>query len=113
MRKNFRSPIKFMSNDSFNTSKDNFGFLTKYPSIVEDPKLELMQNKVPKVDKVRYERLKLSHDHVLNKFVFKLFPIHKIAPNCRARLFKLFPNHKIAPNCRARLFLWNGRSTNT
>lgn len=51
MRKNFRSPIKFMLMNSFNTSKDTLSFLTKYPSISEDPKLELVQNKVPKVDK--------------------------------------------------------------
>jgi UDP-N-acetylglucosamine pyrophosphorylase len=51
MRKNFRSPIKFMLMNSFNTSKDTLSFLSKYPSLVEDPKLELMQNKVPKVSK--------------------------------------------------------------
>ena len=37
--------------NSFNTSKDTLGFLSKYPSLAEDPNLELMQNKVPKVDK--------------------------------------------------------------
>ena len=51
MRKNFKAPIKFMLMNSFNTSKDTLTFLSKYNSIVEDPNLELMQNKVPKVDK--------------------------------------------------------------
>lgn len=51
MRKNFKTPINFMLMNSFNTSKDTLNFLSKYPSLVEDPKLELMQNKVPKVDK--------------------------------------------------------------
>ena len=51
MRKNFRSPIKFMLMNSFNTSKDTLSFLSKYSALSDDPKLELMQNKVPKVDK--------------------------------------------------------------
>jgi phosphoglucomutase len=51
MRKNFKSPVKFILMNSFNTSKDTLNFLSKYSSIVEDPSLELMQNKVPKVDK--------------------------------------------------------------
>ena len=34
---------------SFTTSDDTKQFLTKYPSIIADPQLELMQNKAPKV----------------------------------------------------------------
>lgn len=52
MRKDFKSPVKFMLMNSFNTSKDTLNFMSKYPSIVEDPKVELMQNKVPKINKV-------------------------------------------------------------
>ena len=52
MRKDFKSPVKFMLMNSFNTSKDTLNFMAKYPSIIDDPKLELMQNKVPKIDKV-------------------------------------------------------------
>lgn len=51
MRKTFKTQVKFMLMNSFNTSKDTLTFLSKYPSLVEDPKIELMQNKVPKVDK--------------------------------------------------------------
>ena len=51
MRKTFRSPVKFMLMNSFNTSADTLAFLGKYPSLVEDPNIELMQNKVPKVNK--------------------------------------------------------------
>jgi UDP-N-acetylglucosamine pyrophosphorylase len=51
MRKAFKSHVKFMLMNSFNTSTDTLTFLAKYPSLVEDPKIELMQNKVPKVDK--------------------------------------------------------------
>jgi UDP-N-acetylglucosamine pyrophosphorylase len=51
MRKEFKSNINFMLMNSFNTSKDTLSFLAKYPTLVDDPKLELLQNKVPKVDK--------------------------------------------------------------
>ncbi len=51
MRKKFNSPIKFMLMNSFNTSADTLDFLKAYPSISEDPTLELMQNKVPKIVK--------------------------------------------------------------
>lgn len=51
MRKTFKTQVKFMLMNSFNTSKDTLAFLNKYPSLLEDPKIELMQNKVPKVDK--------------------------------------------------------------
>jgi UDP-N-acetylglucosamine pyrophosphorylase len=51
MRKKFKTQVKFMLMNSFNTSKDTLTFLAKYPSLVEDPKIELMQNKVPKVNK--------------------------------------------------------------
>lgn len=54
MRKDFKSPVKFMLMNSFNTSKDTLTFMQKYPSIVEDPKVELMQNKVPKINKVYF-----------------------------------------------------------
>lgn len=51
MRKEFKSPVSFMLMNSFNTSSDTLSFLAKYPALVDDPKIELMQNKVPKVDK--------------------------------------------------------------
>ena len=51
MRKKFKSPVKFMLMNSFNTSADTLAFLAKYPSLSEDPTVELMQNKVPKISK--------------------------------------------------------------
>eukprot|EP00607_Mallomonas_marina_P006851 CAMPEP_0182427642 /NCGR_PEP_ID=MMETSP1167-20130531/18941_1 /TAXON_ID=2988 /ORGANISM="Mallomonas Sp, Strain CCMP3275" /LENGTH=1069 /DNA_ID=CAMNT_0024610023 /DNA_START=62 /DNA_END=3271 /DNA_ORIENTATION=- len=51
MRKEFKLGVKFMLMNSFNTSTDTLNFMTKYTSISEDPNLELMQNKVPKIDK--------------------------------------------------------------
>ena len=47
MRKEFGLNVKFMLMNSFNTSKDTLNFLSKYPSIISDPHIELMQNKVP------------------------------------------------------------------
>lgn len=46
MREEFGLNVKFMLMNSFNTSKDTLSFLAKYPSIVADPNVELMQNKV-------------------------------------------------------------------
>lgn len=51
MRKQFKTQVNFMLMNSFNTSTDTLNFLQKYPTLVEDPKIELMQNKVPKIDK--------------------------------------------------------------
>lgn len=51
MRKAFGANVNFMLMNSFNTSKDTLNFLSKYPAFANDPRLELMQNKVPKVDK--------------------------------------------------------------
>jgi len=50
MRESFNSNVRFMLMNSFSTSDDTLKFLEKYPEIVADPNLELMQNKVPKVD---------------------------------------------------------------
>ena len=49
MREKFGCNVKFMLMNSFNTSKDTLDFLKNYPDVGED--IELMQNKVPKVDK--------------------------------------------------------------
>lgn len=51
MRKNFHANVTFMLMNSFNTSKDTLSFLQKYPTFINDPKIELVQNKVPKVEK--------------------------------------------------------------
>ncbi len=56
MRKNFKTPVAFMLMNSFNTSKDTLSFLAKYPVLVDDPKIELMQNKVPKIVKGNRKR---------------------------------------------------------
>nr|AIQ80989.1 UDP-glucose pyrophosphorylase/phosphoglucomutase [Saccharina japonica] len=50
MRKTFGSNVRFMLMNSFSTSEDTLEFLQKYPELANDPNLELVQNKVPKVD---------------------------------------------------------------
>jgi phosphoglucomutase len=50
MRRKFDSNVRFMLMNSFSTSDDTLAFLKKYPELSNDPNLELMQNKVPKVD---------------------------------------------------------------
>ncbi len=42
--------VRFMVMNSFSTSEDTLDYLSKYPELVNDPGLELLQNKVPKVD---------------------------------------------------------------
>ncbi|CAM9253118.1 unnamed protein product [Choristocarpus tenellus] len=50
MREMFESDVRFMLMNSFSTSEDTLAFLQKYPQLVNDPNLELVQNKVPKVN---------------------------------------------------------------
>jgi phosphoglucomutase len=51
MRQKFKLGVKFMLMNSFNTSTDTLSFLEAYPTIRNDPTLELVQNKVPKINK--------------------------------------------------------------
>ena len=51
MREALGMKVRFMLMNSFSTSEDTLAFLDKYPALREDPNIELMQNKVPKVDK--------------------------------------------------------------
>lgn len=49
-RQQFKSNVRFILMNSFSTSADTLSYLSKYPTLVADPNLELLQNKVPKVD---------------------------------------------------------------
>jgi len=43
--------VKFLVMNSFNTSEDTMTYLqNNYPELASDPTLEVMQNKVPKID---------------------------------------------------------------
>lgn len=50
LRSTYASNVRFVLMNSFSTSADTLEYLAKYPELVEDPELELLQNKVPKVD---------------------------------------------------------------
>ncbi|EWM21792.1 phosphoglucomutase [Nannochloropsis gaditana] len=54
-RHKFKSHVRFILMNSFSTSEDTLSYLSKYPALVADPNLELLQNKVPKVDAASLE----------------------------------------------------------
>ena len=45
-RKQYKSNVRFVLMNSFSTSADTLDYLQKYPILVADPNLELVQNKV-------------------------------------------------------------------
>lgn len=56
MRKEFGQNVKFMLMNSFSTSDDTLEFFrTKYPNLAAEEGLEMMQNKVPKIDAKTFE----------------------------------------------------------
>lgn len=51
MREEYGQHVKFMLMNSFSTSKDTLDFFkAKYPALAAEEGLEMMQNKVPKLD---------------------------------------------------------------
>lgn len=56
MRSEYKQSIKFMLMNSFSTSDDTLDFLrSKYPQLAAEDGLEMMQNKVPKLDATTLE----------------------------------------------------------
>lgn len=56
MRKDYGQKVKFMLMNSFSTSEDTLEFLqSKYPALAGEEGLEMMQNKVPKLDATTFE----------------------------------------------------------
>jgi UDP-N-acetylglucosamine pyrophosphorylase len=56
MRKEFGMKVKFMLMNSFSTSADTLNFFQKnYPGLAAEDGLEMMQNKVPKLDATTLE----------------------------------------------------------
>lgn len=49
LRKEHSAPLKFMLMNSFSTTDDTKSYLSKYPELLADPELELLQHKAPKV----------------------------------------------------------------
>lgn len=56
MRADTGSKVKFMLMNSFSTSEDTLNFFkTKYPTLAAEEGLEMLQNKVPKLDRETFE----------------------------------------------------------
>lgn len=56
MRIDYGMDVKFMLMNSFSTSADTLAFFqTKYPALAKEEGLEMMQNKVPKLDAETFE----------------------------------------------------------
>jgi len=56
MREKFGSNVKFMLMNSFSTSDDTLAFFgEKYPELLKEEGLEMLQNKVPKLDATTFE----------------------------------------------------------
>jgi len=56
MREKYGFDVKFMLMNSFSTSSDTLEYLSaKYPTLVKENGLELLQNKVPKLDLHTFE----------------------------------------------------------
>mmetsp|Transcript_23026 Transcript_23026/g.33408 ORF Transcript_23026/g.33408 Transcript_23026/m.33408 type:complete len:488 (-) Transcript_23026:293-1756(-) len=62
LRKTTGQDVRFMLMNSFSTSKDTLDFLAKYPEFENDDTLELMQNKVPKINQETMEPVSWSKD---------------------------------------------------
>ena len=68
MRKEFGMKVKFMLMNSFSTSEDTMAFLEeKYPGLAGEDGLEMMQNKVPKLDEKTFEvsLRKMEESHIV------------------------------------------------
>jgi UDP-N-acetylglucosamine pyrophosphorylase len=56
MREEYGQKVKFMLMNSFSTSKDTLDFLaSKYPALTAEEGLEMLQNKIPKIDATTFE----------------------------------------------------------
>ena len=78
MRKDYGFKVKFMLMNSFSTSQDTLNFFeTKYPTLAAEKGLEMMQNKVPKLDATTFEVIWL----LLISFMKFPFSIFSFCPN--------------------------------
>ena len=68
MREEYKSKVKFMLMNSFSTSADTLEFFKEnYPILAAEEGLEMMQNKVPKLDATTLE---VSHNRLYDVFCF-------------------------------------------
>jgi UDP-N-acetylglucosamine pyrophosphorylase len=72
MRKDYGFKVKFMLMNSFSTSADTLAFFQeKYPALAAEDGLEMMQNKVPKLDATTYE-VSVCQRNLFNVLPFSL-----------------------------------------
>ena len=66
MREEYKLKVKFMLMNSFSTSADTLEFFqNNYPDLAAEEGLEMLQNKVPKIDATTYEVRKILNLSVL------------------------------------------------
>jgi hypothetical protein len=94
MRSEFGEHVKFMLMNSFSTSDDTLEFFkTKYPDIANEEGLEMLQNKVPKLDATTFEVslvIYFIHLFVLSCYILNLLlfvspfsiTIYIVSPAC-------------------------------
>lgn len=65
MREDYGMKVKFMLMNSFSTSKDTLDFFEeKYPELRAEKGLEMIQNKVPKLDSTTFE-VRISYSKII------------------------------------------------
>jgi hypothetical protein len=96
MRKDYGFKVKFMLMNSFSTSEDTMHFFeTKYPSLAGEDGLEMLQNKVPKLDETTFE--------VSNVYVCGSCKCYKVVLRSPAYLLSLPRVHRIQATSGAHL----------
>jgi hypothetical protein len=69
MREDYGFKVKFMLMNSFSTSDDTLAFLkSKYPELAAEEGIEMMQNKVPKLDATTFQ-VSLSRQKLLSMVI--------------------------------------------
>lgn len=84
LRKAFpNNKVKFMLMNSFSTSADTLAFLRHaYPELTEDEDLEILQNKIPKIDAATYEvRQDISCFVFFQPFLFIEYTLNSWSPH--------------------------------
>lgn len=82
MRKDYGFKVKFMLMNSFSTSADTLSFLQeKYPGLAAEEGLEMLQNKVPKIDATTLE-VRSSVGRSVGRVVCCVWDSHNCQPCC-------------------------------
>ena len=92
MREEYGQKVKFMLMNSFSTSDDTLAFLKgKYPALASEDGLEMLQNKVPKLDATTFEVRRQIRPLFFARIRSQLTP----APT--ARYLRIQPRQRMVP----------------